>query len=527
MKRFFIFFDTRAMMHYNIKNTIGIFILFLCMISIAYAMPSDYSGVATIAGTAVSTDTEITVFSADTQLASTATPTTDVGQLNYGYHFYILAFETTEGAALSFRICGIEAQTATFAGGSSNPSTNLNIAKQADGTRSCTCDDVCTGGHCVNPTNGVCSAETYYCDQDGTCESTYGENSGNCRADCPSSTSGGGGAAPSGQVKQTLTESTKVGTEGTLVVIKDDFPESVITLPEGIENTSIDFSALFSESKITLDNSITIVKETEGFDLTIEIPANTIISGPEGWDGTMTLPSIRQTTSVSVPVKEGQEAEVSSVIEVGFEDETLVFSNAVRMVFEGQAGKLVGYESKGAFTEITSTCSADSQEAGNSLPAEGDCKITVGDDVIVWTKHFTKFVTYDYLESSEPVIPESEPATEVDIEATNDTQIETPTQQPEDTTEGMSGITGKTIAGGFDGFKSSFLWFLLIIVIVVVSIKVYRSSTNNVMHLHTKAQMLHRMAEKYHLSGETVKSQQFHAKANVLQVKAMRLKRRR
>ena len=46
------------------------------------------------------------------------------------------------------------------------------------------------------------------------------------------------------------------------------------------------------------------------------------------------------------------------------------------------------------FTTITTVCSADSQAVGDALPLEGDCKIDIGSDLVVWTKHFTNFVTY-------------------------------------------------------------------------------------------------------------------------------------
>jgi len=61
----------------------------------------------------------------------------------------------------------------------------------------------------------------------------------------------------------------------------------------------------------------------------------------------------------------------------------------------GQAGKRAGYIRTGtAFTEITAVCSADTQTVGNALEVDGECKIDVGSDLVIWTKHFTKFVTY-------------------------------------------------------------------------------------------------------------------------------------
>lgn len=67
----------------------------------------------------------------------------------------------------------------------------------------------------------------------------------------------------------------------------------------------------------------------------------------------------------------------------------------------GQAGKRAGYvQTGGTFTEITSTCGADDQTTGNALPADGECKITVGSDLVIWTKHFTTFATYSQTTTS-------------------------------------------------------------------------------------------------------------------------------
>src|SRR5690606_19613593 len=46
----------------------------------------------------------------------------------------------------------------------------------------------------------------------------------------------------------------------------------------------------------------------------------------------------------------------------------------------------------GTFTAITAQCAADSQDAGNAV--ERDCFIVVGDDIVIWTKHFTTFAAY-------------------------------------------------------------------------------------------------------------------------------------
>lgn len=67
----------------------------------------------------------------------------------------------------------------------------------------------------------------------------------------------------------------------------------------------------------------------------------------------------------------------------------------------GQAGKRAGYVRNGiSFTEITSTCSGDSQGVGDALSTDGDCRIDVGGDLVLWTKHFTAFATYSQTTNS-------------------------------------------------------------------------------------------------------------------------------
>jgi hypothetical protein len=73
----------------------------------------------------------------------------------------------------------------------------------------------------------------------------------------------------------------------------------------------------------------------------------------------------------------------------------------VRILFSNQSGKKVGYQRSGeSFTEITTVCQDDSQSIGDALSTDGDCKINVSSDLVVWTKHFTKFATYTQVSSS-------------------------------------------------------------------------------------------------------------------------------
>jgi hypothetical protein len=113
----------------------------------------------------------------------------------------------------------------------------------------------------------------------------------------------------------------------------------------------------------------------------------TVTANPTSWNGVIAGPTA---TTVTIP-----DMTTDTGIEIGFSDGILSFDRAVRIVFPGQSGKRVGYIRTGiSFTEITTTCTNDTQTTNDLMAANGDCKINVGSDLVVWTKHFTKFAVY-------------------------------------------------------------------------------------------------------------------------------------
>jgi DMSO/TMAO reductase YedYZ molybdopterin-dependent catalytic subunit len=129
----------------------------------------------------------------------------------------------------------------------------------------------------------------------------------------------------------------------------------------------------------------------------VSIPRGTTVSGPAEWNGTINVPRVEPAQSVKVEADPGKKAKVHTVIEVGYEDVPLTFDKAVRLVIPGQAGKEAGYYRGGKFTKIPSLPSGardDQAWADTNLPSGGDGKMSVGPDLVIWTKHFTKFVTY-------------------------------------------------------------------------------------------------------------------------------------
>ncbi|NLP30349.1 MAG: DUF4430 domain-containing protein [Clostridiales bacterium] len=145
-------------------------------------------------------------------------------------------------------------------------------------------------------------------------------------------------------------------------------PQSITVLKNG----GIKVPSVLPEIKVDCSNA-------NGVKLLI--PAGTTVSGTD-WDNVIELP---KTESVSLPDKN-----VSKAIRVGSSN-SLNFSKAVRLLFPGDGNKKVGFiDENNDFNEITEILPVDS---GNALKGlEG--KITVGDDLVVWTKHMTTFVTY-------------------------------------------------------------------------------------------------------------------------------------
>jgi len=215
--------------------------IFILSISFVVAVPGDWKGEVNISGSAAATGTTVTAYSGSTLLATTTTPTTTAGRTAFGNDFYVLAFEATDGASINFRICGISATNATFSSGTHT--LNLSLTKKADGTTGCTCDAVCSGGHCVNPgTTGVCSSNTYYCNSNDVCESAFGETTSTCSADCPS---GGGGSSGGGSYTPPTTETTvstviTTGGTGSFAFTEDHGVTQVdITVKDGVSSSSV------------------------------------------------------------------------------------------------------------------------------------------------------------------------------------------------------------------------------------------------------------------------------------------------
>ncbi|WP_138754471.1 InlB B-repeat-containing protein [Paenibacillus sinopodophylli] len=176
----------------------------------------------------------------------------------------------------------------------------------------------------------------------------------------------------------------------TPILVTPGIPVS-IEVPLGITDANVAVSPVpvGSNKEATLP-LVDVKVATSLGNVSVAIPEGTKITAPASWDGIIKLPVVLSASSVLV-----NNAEVNAVIEVGSSDVSLTFDHAVRLLIPNMGGKSVGFVIGGMFTPITGTISEDTQAAADSeIAAGGEAKITVGSDIVIWTKHFTKFVAY-------------------------------------------------------------------------------------------------------------------------------------
>ena len=177
------------------------------------------------------------------------------------------------------------------------------------------------------------------------------------------------------------------------VVITDTTKPVTITVSDATENPTINVSTLIVDGTGTLPQ-ITVNTSTANIAIAESTIVTSVTSDPGGpvWDGVIAAPTI---TVVTLPETTGETKTPGTAIEIGFTGGTLFFTKAVRISFPGEAGKRAGHTRPGEpFSEITTICGANTQDWADTLAADGDCKIDVGSDLVIWTMHFTKYALY-------------------------------------------------------------------------------------------------------------------------------------
>jgi len=162
---------------------------------------------------------------------------------------------------------------------------------------------------------------------------------------------------------------------------------------------SEDGDAIVAETETETSNTATM---DDGVIMTVTLEEGTVITGDEDWDGdvavALQVEATATTTLDSIEIDGLESIAPAAAIAIGSNDNSLTLSKAARIVFAGQAGKLVGWTTDNDgedFTQITAVCSADAQAVVDAeLAAGADCALDVGSDLVVWTKHFTTFVAF-------------------------------------------------------------------------------------------------------------------------------------
>ena len=175
------------------------------------------------------------------------------------------------------------------------------------------------------------------------------------------------------------------------VVITNPTQQVDVTISSGTTNPTIDVSSFITSGTGTLP-AINIVSANAN-NTTVAIPTSTTVTSADtSWNGVIAAPTI---TTVTLPSARGESKTLSTAIEVGFSGAKLSFNKGVRLLLPDQSGKRAGYSRSGSeLTEITDTCSGDSQAVGDALATDAECKINVGSDLVIWTRHFTSFAAF-------------------------------------------------------------------------------------------------------------------------------------
>lgn len=117
----------------------------------------------------------------------------------------------------------------------------------------------------------------------------------------------------------------------------------------------------------------------------VEMPAEIKISASSNdlWNGKIAMPTVTQSV---------QETTVS----IGVPGMELTFNKPVRILLPGMAGKNVKWTRGGVSQEISKVLSADNLNTATAELVNGvrEGKFTSGNDLVVWTTHFTEFTAY-------------------------------------------------------------------------------------------------------------------------------------
>lgn len=178
-----------------------------------------------------------------------------------------------------------------------------------------------------------------------------------------------------------------------------------------IENDGNEYSELDSEviqAIYPVINQPTILFSNDSNNISVIIPGNTTISSSDlSWNGILEMPSVVTDSGILSNISSllpnfgsgYSSPSLSKDIEVGSSGINLTFNQPVEIIIPGEGGKSldVGYVYGGTNFVQMAACSSDSLSSGS------ECYYDDGQNITIWTTHFTQFVTY--IPSSQLIIP--------------------------------------------------------------------------------------------------------------------------
>ena len=207
------------------------------------------------------------------------------------------------------------------------------------------------------------------------------------------------------------TASTTTVENGTTTVVFNTLSENVIKVVissnvSGTTSVTLDLAALLALNgdNVTMVNDLNLSRETGTANYSVSIDSGTVITGNATWDGVLQMPTVN-TSTFSPPSFSGYDTAVQVVIDMGSTGE-LNFSSPIKIVVTGMAGSNAAW-ARGSSTlnDIALQCinETDSSVLNNSDSTKRECYVDSadGNDLVIWTYHFTSFSAY-----SKTVTPE-------------------------------------------------------------------------------------------------------------------------
>ena len=156
---------------------------------------------------------------------------------------------------------------------------------------------------------------------------------------------------------------------------------------------SLNFTKILNDDgsgvkSVTFPKDLTINVDISGLDFKIFFPSGTKLSG-SSWDGFFKIFYPAESSDISV---DGQDVNLAK--KIGSAVTQLSLSKPSQLTIGSKAGQNAGYATNDGVDTITKTCTENSlSSVSDQLSSNDDCKIDSGDDLILWTNHFTTFFT--------------------------------------------------------------------------------------------------------------------------------------